>query len=397
MFVYVYIYIYIYYIYIMHIYIYIMCSISVCPIWLRVCVKMQMICVVDGYECRSAWEKVFSTHEWLVKSGLSPLSWCGSYSLHPINSIKRRMEHRIAISTRKFIFQTNLSAFSGAYVMRTNNLWPKGMFSGTSKMWFETFLHTTCHQGALIVSKAAIWPSPLRRTQRPAAYPHLGVWKWNMEYAPICGIPSLMGHLHGIRIGSYDRHHTGLTWGYTAYPRLRPSKWWQKTYATSKSRATLYSRQNHWILGVKAPESGSLFAMCLKSDMLIHVCIYIYIHIQLYKIHGGFQRWGSPRSCILMQFSIRHHPLWGTPIKVCLPPCHWQLPIKWNLHILGHRGRQTLAIQVDSSHWMKLCLSESGNKRCVDYSTFWSSFTQIPISNHSFALIPRVQKWPCSN
>ena len=38
------------------------------------------------------------------------------------------------------------------------------------------------------------------------------------------------------------------------------------------------SRQNHWILGVKAPESGSLFAMCLKSDMLIHVCIYIYTY-----------------------------------------------------------------------------------------------------------------------
>ena len=35
------------------------------------------------------------------------------------------------------------------------------------------------------------------------------------------------------------------------------------------------SRENHWNCDVKAPESDSLFAMCLKSDMLLYmyVCI----------------------------------------------------------------------------------------------------------------------------
>ena len=170
----------------------------------------------------------------------------------------------------------------------------------------------------------------------------------------------------------------------------------KKTYATSKSRATLYFSTKP--LDSRCQSTWKRQPFCDVSEVWhADTCMYIYIHIQLYKYMEVSKDGDTPRSCILMRFSIRHHPLWGTPIKVCLPPCHWQLPIKWNLHILGHRGRQTLAIQVDSSHWMKLCLSESGNKRCVDYSTFWSSFTQIPISNHSFALIPRVQKWPCSN
>ena len=31
------------------------------------------------------------------------------------------------------------------------------------------------------------------------------------------------------------------------------------------------SRENHWNCDVKAPKSDSLFAMCLKSDMLLYI------------------------------------------------------------------------------------------------------------------------------
>ena len=32
------------------------------------------------------------------------------------------------------------------------------------------------------------------------------------------------------------------------------------------------------------------------------------------RIYGGFQKWGTPKSSILVEFSITHQPFWGSPI-----------------------------------------------------------------------------------
>ena len=36
--------------------------------------------------------------------------------------------------------------------------------------------------------------------------------------------------------------------------------------------------------------------------------------------------------------ALKYPHLWN-PHRPLMPPCHWQLPIKWNLHILGSAGR----------------------------------------------------------
>lgn len=78
--------------------------------------------VLDVYLHRK--QKVFSTHEWIVKSGLSPFWSCGSFSLHPI---KRRMKTKKCNFDQEIHLPTQFFwvRFSGVYVMLTNNLWPK--------------------------------------------------------------------------------------------------------------------------------------------------------------------------------------------------------------------------------------------------------------------------------
>ena len=46
----------------------------------------------------------------------------------------------------------------------------------------------------------------------------------------------------------------------------------------------------------------------------IYICIYIYMYICIY-IYGGFLKWNgaTPKSCILIGFSIINHPFWVPP------------------------------------------------------------------------------------
>ena len=128
--------------------------------------------------------------------------------------LNEEWKQKNAISTRKFIFQPN---FSGSVFQVCMSCWPticdqnnpKGMFPD---LWSETF-PTNCHQGALIVSKAAIWPSPLWPKKKPIPLhitTALGVWKWNScmlvyhwyTMNIIYGIP-LFIFIHGIPLMVY--------------------------------------------------------------------------------------------------------------------------------------------------------------------------------------------------
>ena len=74
--------------------------------------------------------------------------------------------------------------------------------------------------------------------------------------------------------------------------------------------------------------------MCINIYIcMFHVCVYIYVCIYICKVYnvyvyiyithsiyiyityyGGFLKWGTPESSILIRFSIINHPFCGTPI-----------------------------------------------------------------------------------
>ena len=69
--------------------------------------------------------------------------------------------------------------------------------------------------------------------------------------------------------------------------------------------------------------------------------IYIYMYVCVY-VYGGFLKWGTPKSSILMGCSIKHHPFGGThgyPYLWKLPYiCIWIEFVQSNLQCFKIRG-----------------------------------------------------------